>query len=176
MATFKSCGWSSGRRCKTMNYSKTLLCSCFQPCAKGDEALPDQWKFLFTCRSIRSGTLLTIWTFEMQTSNPPFFSRPAVRALSVILSELCLSVQSVAATWPSLHNALREEEAATGWRVCQTLISQHQVPWGLFASGVNAGQSLFMTLWRSRRCDEVKSFLIFHSSLCLWFFLHFWHL
>lgn len=88
-------------------------------------------------------TLPTIWTFETQTSNPPFFYRPAVRALSVILSELCLSIQSVAVTWPSLHNALREEEAATGWRVCQTHISQHQVPRGLFAPGVNAGQWLF---------------------------------
>lgn len=77
-----------------MNYrmpEKPPSASCFQPCAKGDEALPDQWKFRFTCRSIRSGTLPTIWTFETQTSNPPFFSRPAVRALSVILSELCLS-------------------------------------------------------------------------------------
>lgn len=56
--------------------SKTLLCSCFQPPAKGDEALPDQWKFLFTSRAIRSGSMMHVadhmdfWNANLQS---PFF-------------------------------------------------------------------------------------------------------
>lgn len=155
--------------------SKTLLCSCFQPPAKGDEALPDEWKFLFTSHQIRQHDARCRPYGLLKCKPPiPLFSRAAVRALSIILSELCLSVQSVAATWPSLHNALREEEAATGCCVCQTCISQHQVPWGLLAPGVNAGQLFFYYFVTQQTACWCK---IFHSSLFVLFcfFWHFWH-
>lgn len=80
LATFKSCGCSSGKRCKTMNYRlpvKPSSALVFSPLPKemkrcqisGNSSLHPAPSDPAACC-----TLPTIWTFETQTSNPPFFS------------------------------------------------------------------------------------------------------